>query len=105
MTGFAEFGVRCVLDCSCPLSSAGGGDFFGASGVVGRERASGLARRAKCAKTYPCVGSWGQRDLVKTRRQRSVTWGRNGRLWGAMGGISFSGPPSVLSVVENPVEH
>jgi hypothetical protein len=31
MTAFAEFGVRCVLDCGCPLSSAEGGTFLGAS--------------------------------------------------------------------------
>jgi hypothetical protein len=28
----AEFAVSCVLDCSCPLSSAEGGDFLEASG-------------------------------------------------------------------------
>ena len=32
MTAFAEFAVRCVLDWSCPLSPAEGGDFLGASG-------------------------------------------------------------------------
>jgi hypothetical protein len=32
MALFAEFAVRCVLDCSCPLSSAEGGDFLEASG-------------------------------------------------------------------------
>jgi hypothetical protein len=31
MTAFAEFGLRCVLDCGCPLSSAEGGTFLGAS--------------------------------------------------------------------------
>ena len=32
MALFAEFAVRCVLDCSYPLSSAEGGDFLEASG-------------------------------------------------------------------------
>jgi hypothetical protein len=32
MALFAEFAVQCVLDCSCPLSSAEGGDFLEASG-------------------------------------------------------------------------
>jgi hypothetical protein len=31
MAAFAEFGVRCALDCGCPLSSAEGGTFLGAS--------------------------------------------------------------------------
>jgi hypothetical protein len=78
ITAFAEFGVRCVLDCSCPLSSAGSVDFFGASGwaqpspgaaqppppthpsdfcaVAGRERASGPSRRAKWARKPGCPG-------------------------------------------------
>jgi hypothetical protein len=35
MTAFAEFGVRCILDCGCPLSSAKGGTFFWASQAQG----------------------------------------------------------------------
>jgi hypothetical protein len=97
-TALTEIGLRCVLDGSCPLSSAGGGDFFGASGwaqqpspgaaqrgarrgggvrpprpsdfcaVAGRERASGPTRRAKWAKIWFTLGHSGPRDLVKTRR-------------------------------------
>jgi hypothetical protein len=34
----------------------------------GRERASEATRRVKQAKTWFALGSWGQRDLVKTSR-------------------------------------
>jgi hypothetical protein len=33
------------------------------------QRASGATRRARWAKMCPCVGSWGQRDLVKASRK------------------------------------
>jgi hypothetical protein len=33
------------------------------------------------------------RYLVKTSRKRCMTWGRNGRLWGARGGRSFRCTP------------
>jgi hypothetical protein len=38
--------------------------------VAGLQRASGGTREVKWAKSYPYVGSWGQRDLVKTSQQR-----------------------------------
>ena len=38
--------------------------------VAGPPRASGGTRGVKWAKNYPYVGSWGQRDLVKTSRKR-----------------------------------
>jgi hypothetical protein len=44
------------------------------------------------------VGHSGARDLVKTSRKRCMKQGGFGRLWGAMGCISFSGT-LVLSVV------
>jgi hypothetical protein len=60
--------------------------------VAGLQRASGgTRRRAKWAKTYPYVASWGQRDLAKSSRKRSGEWGQNGRPRGPMGGMSFGG--------------
>jgi hypothetical protein len=45
-----------------------------------------------------CFAGLAGRDLVKTSRKRCMKQGELGRLWGARGGISFSGSP-VLSVV------
>jgi hypothetical protein len=41
MLAFAEFGVRCVLDCGCPLSPAEGGTFFWASQAGRSQRRGG----------------------------------------------------------------
>jgi hypothetical protein len=38
-----------------------------------------------------CFGGLGGRDLVKASRKRCMKWGRNGRLRGAMGGMSVGG--------------
>jgi hypothetical protein len=65
--------------------------------VAGLPRASGGTRSAIWAQKWLVGDSEGPRDLAKTSRKRQVKkWGRNGRLRGAMGGISFSGPPCSL---------
>jgi hypothetical protein len=55
---FAEFWVRCVLDCGYPLSPRAFILGFGLGVVAGRARAPGPTRRAKWAKKWFALGSW-----------------------------------------------
>jgi hypothetical protein len=56
----------------------------------------GPTTRAKWAKNWFALRDSAGRDLVKTSRKRCMKQGEFGRLWGARGGIFFSGPPCSL---------